>query len=298
MRTPKPKLISQLPTHQTFAVWRQHHGGAEGVAHHAHAQHVGHLGSVVHDHTSLSLCCEGSAHVWLEGSVYHLKRHDVLIVPEGAAHYMVEHTAGRSVGIGLCTGCVARTVWGEALLGIVEESRATGRMVLQLTEEQAARFECAMDALASEREEPMGESALAVDGWMSIVTAMLQRATRPADASQARRTTSAWLVGQAMEHISQHAHEAISLRDVARAVGRSPAHVAQLVKEHTGRTVVEWITHHRMTLARQLLLTTDDSLEQVAERLGFASVSHFHRTFRAHHDLSPGAWRLAHRARS
>jgi transcriptional regulator GlxA family with amidase domain len=67
------------------------------------------------------------------------------------------------------------------------------------------------------------------------------------------------------------------------------------MKEHTGRTVVEWITHSRMALARQFLLTTDEPIDAIATRVGYASSAHFQRTFRRVHHTSPHQWRLAHR---
>jgi AraC family transcriptional regulator, transcriptional activator of pobA len=67
------------------------------------------------------------------------------------------------------------------------------------------------------------------------------------------------------------------------------------VKNATGETVVGWITRTRLSESRQLLLHTDESIETIAERCGFASASHFHRAFRRLHDMSPGEWRRVHR---
>jgi AraC-like DNA-binding protein len=70
--------------------------------------------------------------------------------------------------------------------------------------------------------------------------------------------------------------------------------VASLVKKATGVTVVGWITRARMSDCRQLLLHTEESVEVIAERCGFASPSHFHRAFKRAHGMPPGEWRRAH----
>lgn len=67
------------------------------------------------------------------------------------------------------------------------------------------------------------------------------------------------------------------------------------MKDATGTTVVGWITRARMSECRQLLLHTDDSVEAIAERVGFRSASHFHRAFKRAHGAPPGEWRRAHR---
>ena len=103
------------------------------------------------------------------------------------------------------------------------------------------------------------------------------------------------LVSDALAYIDEHATRSVSLRDVARAVGRSPGHVATCVKEATGYTVGDWITARRLTEAAALLLHTDDGVEAIAGRVGWADRTHFTRLFRRRYGTSPGAWRRAQR---
>ncbi len=104
------------------------------------------------------------------------------------------------------------------------------------------------------------------------------------------------MVAKALAFIEGHATRGVSLQDVGRHVARSPNHVAAAVKATTGRTVGQWSTHVRMAAARQLLLHSDETIEAIAERMGFSSSSHFYRTFRRTPGQSPAAWRRAHLA--
>ncbi|PSB16951.1 DNA-binding response regulator [filamentous cyanobacterium CCP2] len=91
--------------------------------------------------------------------------------------------------------------------------------------------------------------------------------------------------------IESHYHQAIGLNDVAQAVGYSPAYLTNLVQNHTGRTVKRWIIERRMAQARTLLVTTAQSVRQVAEAVGYSDTSYFVRQFRQMHGTSPHAWR-------
>ena len=64
-------------------------------------------------------------------------------------------------------------------------------------------------------------------------------------------------------------------------------------RRYEGCTVVSYLTRLRMDYAESLLMTTNFSVQQVALRLGYDSVSHFCRIFRAHTGLSPEAYRTA-----
>jgi YesN/AraC family two-component response regulator len=93
--------------------------------------------------------------------------------------------------------------------------------------------------------------------------------------------------------IEAHYHESISLRDVAKHLGFSAAYLTELVKNRTGEPINRWIIKRRVTAARNLLLETEKSVEQVAEAVGYQSINHFFRQFRQYYGTSPQAWRKA-----
>lgn len=96
--------------------------------------------------------------------------------------------------------------------------------------------------------------------------------------------------------IEANHREPISLREVAQAVGYSPAYLTNLVQQETGRTVVQWITEYRMAEARLLLLKTNQSVNQIAMAVGYQGTEHFIRQFRKLHNTTPNAWRNEHRS--
>lgn len=85
----------------------------------------------------------------------------------------------------------------------------------------------------------------------------------------------------------------LTLKDVASAVGRSPAYVTTALTRATGRSAVEWIIAGRMAEARRLLLHSDEMIDAIAERVGYADPTHFIRMFQRAHGTTPAAWRAA-----
>jgi AraC-like DNA-binding protein len=51
-----------------------------------------------------------------------------------------------------------------------------------------------------------------------------------------------------------------------------------------------------MAQARRLLLHSDERVDVIAERVGYADATHFIRMFRREHGATPAAWRLRARA--
>lgn len=103
------------------------------------------------------------------------------------------------------------------------------------------------------------------------------------------------LLAAVFEVIEARAHEPISLRDVADAVGLTTGHVTTVVGRRTGRTVQQWITEPRMREARRLLADTGLTVGEIAHRVGYREAGYFVRRFRAEHGVPPAAWRRAGR---
>ncbi|MET0402275.1 MAG: AraC family transcriptional regulator [Cystobacter sp.] len=99
------------------------------------------------------------------------------------------------------------------------------------------------------------------------------------------------LVRDALAFIETNCLRPLSLQDVAAAVGCTSSHLANVIREETGLTVGEWLREHRMTEARRLLLETDSSMERIASQVGYTDVTHFIRTFRRVHAVTPRVWR-------
>lgn len=99
------------------------------------------------------------------------------------------------------------------------------------------------------------------------------------------------LLAEVFQFIDARYTRPISLRDVAKAVQRSPAHLTTVVRESTGRSVVQWIHERRMAEARRLLLETELEVGEIGERVGFPEPSYFVRRFRATHRVTPLGFR-------
>ena len=98
---------------------------------------------------------------------------------------------------------------------------------------------------------------------------------------------------EVFDYIEAHYHESISLNDVALAVGYSPAYLTDLVKCQTGKTINRWIIKRRLAAAEQLLQKSNQSMEQIAEAVGYLNPGHFFRQFRQHYGTTPKVWRKA-----
>jgi AraC-like DNA-binding protein len=89
-------------------------------------------------------------------------------------------------------------------------------------------------------------------------------------------------------HFAQH-HD---IGFYASALNITPVYLSRIVKQASGRTVVDHINRFLMIEASFLLRTTTMSVAQIADRLHFADTSSFSKFFSRLKGVSPRAYRL------
>jgi len=78
--------------------------------------------------------------------------------------------------------------------------------------------------------------------------------------------------------------------DLARLCNMSRATFARVFHQVLGQAPMQYLTDWRMTLARDLLLAQEATMEEVAAQVGYASVYAFAAAFRRHHGEPPRRW--------
>lgn len=103
------------------------------------------------------------------------------------------------------------------------------------------------------------------------------------------------LMREAARALRERAATAFSMRDISGAAGLSPAQFTRRFRAAYAATPQEFLTAHRLQIARELLLDTDLSVEQIARSCGYASGFYLSNLFRRNFGIAPGQFRREHR---
>jgi AraC-like DNA-binding protein len=121
---------------------------------------------------------------------------------------------------------------------------------------------------------------------MSVDEILVRRQAHHSDGALEHR-----IVQRTIAYVEAHYAEKISLRDVARELGYSPAYLTHTFSRLTGTAVNSWIIRRRIVAAQRLLGEADLSVAAACDAVGFNDVSYFTRQFVRHTGITPGRYR-------
>jgi LacI family transcriptional regulator len=101
-------------------------------------------------------------------------------------------------------------------------------------------------------------------------------------------------VAKAMTFIQQNSHRIIQVNDVAKATGLSRRSLSDRFMASFGQSISDQIHRRRVEQIMTILTTTNRSVAQIADDIGYSSDKHIARYFRRQTGITPRAYRKKH----
>lgn len=92
-------------------------------------------------------------------------------------------------------------------------------------------------------------------------------------------------------YIDRNINEDISLESLSKEFSINKFYLQKLFKRYTGLTPNDYLTRARLARAKQLLRTTDDTMTEIAQTVGYTA-TYFDKIFKKYEGITPRSYRL------
>lgn len=123
----------------------------------------------------------------------------------------------------------------------------------------------------------------------SIVTALIDLPEDGCEQANGRLTQAQ--MNKLIVGMNERSDCRMTVAEMATIVGLSESWFANVFKQTTGKTPLQWQLGKRIDLAQKMLLESDLSVAGVAAQLGFSDQAHLTKAFRQVSGQTPAAWR-------
>lgn len=101
-------------------------------------------------------------------------------------------------------------------------------------------------------------------------------------------------LGRLLEYIENRLDSKLSMHELARLAGMSPAGFNRTFKSRFGTSPARYVSEMRVREAARLMLQSDGSIDEIAEKTGFPNRAYFSRVFKQITGEAPAGFRRTH----
>ena len=102
-------------------------------------------------------------------------------------------------------------------------------------------------------------------------------------------------IHKVINYIHDHLSENLSSEHLAKQASLSTGHFRRLFQQFTKRPVHKYIRNMRLERTRELLMTTDQPLADIATEIGYSDQAHMTKSFKEAYGVSPAKFRKSSR---
>lgn len=99
------------------------------------------------------------------------------------------------------------------------------------------------------------------------------------------------LIQKVITQIESDIASDLSLNNLAKIFEVNPSYLSSLFKKETGNTLTDYVNKQRIERAKELLVSTNIQIQNIAQRCGMLDVNYFTKTFKKYTDLTPKKYR-------
>ena len=231
----------------------------------------------------------GNCRFLVENNIYDLRQGDFLLIPPDVLHY-TRYLDGpcKKYGIYFRSDDISPQV-SAAMPGgssFFQETR-----IFQLPDAHHYQAELLLDRMLTEEKiEDSRTEAMLYLQLQELLLFCSRNCSFLQDIPANIRTTDRQIV-LAARYISDHYMEPISAADIASAAGFSPNYLSKRFREAAGIGVHEYLMFVRLQHAALDLVSTSDSITEIALRSGFSDSNYFKDAFKKKYGITPSAYR-------
>lgn len=102
------------------------------------------------------------------------------------------------------------------------------------------------------------------------------------------------LIAQMKYYMQEHYAEPITMDLLAELMDTSPRHLSRLFKRQTGHSPIDFVIQIRMNKAKELLLATNATLQEIAKAVGYPDGYYLAKMFKKYMGIAPIRYRKQH----
>lgn len=233
-----------------------------------------------HNHTELFFIVSGKGQFLIQNQIFPVDANNLVIINPNVLHTEVSLNAQPLEYIVLGIGGIE--------LAVSEDSN--GQFCILDHFESVEVSSCLRNILREMEQKNTGYEDIC-QAYMEILIIRLMRNTALAIQAESQVTTGNRQCAAVRRYIDLHFKDSLTLEQLSEEAHINKYYLSHAFKREYGISPINYLISRRINESKYLLTETDLSMSQIAQLLGFSSLSYFSQSFRKTQGVSPMEFR-------
>lgn len=243
-----------------------------------------------HRYYEIFILCDKEAGHLVEGRYYALVEGDIVLLKPGCLHKSIYFEGGPVRRLIIAFSLPQEHGLAYSIRGVLSLFNLENPVIRLSPEKRLELFQMLDEIAAAKRNKEQYSDLYMFSHFCDFLYALKAAAAHNLYENK-ELGEMAHKINTIASYIHTHYTEPISLEQLSEHFSISDCYLSRKFKEVLGFPLIQYIQMTRVRGAQWLLLTTDQSIQDVAERCGFASFSQFNRVFDKYCGVSPRTFR-------
>lgn len=99
------------------------------------------------------------------------------------------------------------------------------------------------------------------------------------------------VVRQIMDEVQKNYREDMNLKTLAYKYHMNASYLGQIFQKEVGCSFTQYLSNKKNEIAKELILTTNMKINDIAKQVGYPDTSYFYRKFKQHYGVAPASLR-------
>ncbi len=226
----------------------------------------------LHEFSELLLCRKGNADVYVKGKHYTLRENELIFILPNFPH-------GYN-----CVDCeVVCAVFSNDYIPLFFNELSGRSLVTEAVDVSG------LEQVTDRLEALVGGSKTSICGALNLIC---DRVLSNASFEDEEKALDGRLYQKVISYVSEHYTEDITLKSLAQQFGYNEKYLSSSLHSLTGINFRRLLSYYRISHAKRLLETRDESMSDIAYASGFSAVNTFNRIFKQTEGMTPLEYRV------
>lgn len=248
-----------------------------------------------HNLTEIGICRYGDGNMYLDSDVYRYHDGTLTVIPENFPHITVSDGENTNFWeyIFFDLKSIVEEIFPQNPVYQSKVIESLNKTAMFMGEDKDGELTVIINSIIEEAKKKKPYYQKKISFFLkTLVIDLVRKSDVQIEDEQSVKGTNMAQIAAALDYVNKNYDKPMKANDLAGICSMSETHFRRIFEEYINMSPMDYVNLIRIQRACDLMKKSNDSMDMIATKCGFATTSTFNRNFKKYLDTSPYQWKI------